>query len=533
MVDKLYAPAFWTWGRLGLRGAFVAAGLLFMAPALLALAVPQGGLAVTVATALLLVLACYAMAALHAFLARGIERMIQVTERIAGGELMTGQARGTAAADLGGDMGRLWDSIVRMNQSLGGIVRQVWASAETIAAGARDMARGNTELSERTQEQAASLEETASGIAQLASSARRNAENCARADQLACGSREVAGGGARRMQELAQTMQRIDENARRVSEILGSVEGIAFQTNILALNAAVEAARAGEQGRGFAVVATEVRTLAQRSAQAAKEIKAIIGESAASVAKGREMVGAAERTATEVVASVEQVTRVLGEIAQASREQSAGIEEINRAVLQIDGATQQNAALVEEAAGAAGAFGTESARLVRAIGRFKTDREEDRARVVALVKAGARHIRKHGLQRACQDFMQRESGFWNGQEYIFVLDMNGVCLSYAPEPSRVGGNDGDLRDAEGTYFTRQNIELARSAGFGWSDYWIRNPATGMVEPKSVYVERVDDVVLGCGIYRREAAAGLSQAAQQPPALPRAEAGWARLGAAAR
>ncbi len=530
MVKTLYAPAFWVLGRVSLRTAFAVAGLLFLAPVLAAAVAPPGSPSAALALVLLAALACYALAALHAFIARGIEQVIHVTERIAGGELMTGQAR-DAARELGVDLGRVWDSITRMNQSLSGIVKQVWASAETIAAGARGMARGNTELSERTQEQAASLEETASGIAQLAASARQNAEKCARADQLASTSREVAIGGARRMQDVAQTMKRIDDNARRVGEILGSVEGIAFQTNILALNAAVEAARAGDQGRGFAVVATEVRSLARRSAQAAKEIKDIIGESTGSVVKGRESVGAAERTIGEVVASVEQVTRVLGEIAQASREQSTGVEEINRAILQIDSATQQNAALVEEAAGSAEAFGAESARLVRAIGRFKTDREEERARVVALVKAGARHLRKHGLQAACRDFMDRQSGFWNGEEYIFVVDMHCMCLSYAPDPSRVGSNDAERRDADGNFMVRQNVELARTNGFGWNDYRIMNPRTSQVEPKSVYIERVDDVVLGCGIYRRETAQEMQQA-HAVPALRRGE-GWARLGAAAR
>jgi methyl-accepting chemotaxis protein len=261
--------------------------------------------------------------------------------------------------------------MLRMNNSLEDIVLQVRSSANGIASGARGIADGNAQLARRTQEQAGSLQETTAGVEQLAATARQNADSCARADQLAAGSREVAAQAATRMQELATTMKRIDESARRVGEILGTVEGIAFQTNILALNAAVEAARAGDQGRGFAVVASEVRTLAQRCSAAAREIKALIGESVTSVAQGRELVDAAESTMTQVVGSVEEVTRVLGAIAVASREQSAGVSAINQAIVQVDAATQHNAALVEEAAGAAEAFQREAARLVQVVSHFK------------------------------------------------------------------------------------------------------------------------------------------------------------------
>src|SRR5438477_6379578 len=285
-----------------------------------------------------------------------------------------------------------------MNQSFTEIVGQVRTSADAIASVAKDIADGNTNLSQRTQEQASSLEETASGMEELAATVKQNANNCTRADALAATASEVAGKAASQMHALSETMKQIDDSSRRVADILGAIEGIAFQTNILALNAAVEAARAGEQGRGFAVVASEVRSLAQRSAGAAKEIKALIDASVNNVVQGTRLVDAAGGTMNEVVTSVQKVTDVIGEIAAASSEQSAGVEDINKAIVQMDGVTQQNAALVEEAAAAALAFEDEAGRLVNVVGAFKLDRTEERDKAVALVKRAVSHVKAAGKE---------------------------------------------------------------------------------------------------------------------------------------
>jgi methyl-accepting chemotaxis protein-1 (serine sensor receptor) len=254
---------------------------------------------------------------------------------------------------------------------LAGIFAQVQASAQAIDGAAKEVAAGHVNLSQRTEEQASSLEETASGMEELAATVKQNAENCELASGLSKSASEVAHKGAQTVSRAVERMGLIDKSSKKVVDIIGVIEGIAFQTNILALNAAVEAARAGEQGRGFAVVASEVRALAQRSAQAAKEIKVLIEDSVGNVAEGGKLVSEAGVIIGEIVVGVQQVTQLIGEIAVASKEQSSGVEEINRAIVQMENVTQQNAALVEEVTAATLAFEEESKRLSGAVSRFK------------------------------------------------------------------------------------------------------------------------------------------------------------------
>jgi methyl-accepting chemotaxis protein len=308
-------------------------------------------------------------------LTRGLTRQLggepayagAIASRIAAGDL-------TVAVDLRqGDSNSMLFAMKTMRDSLAAIVGQVRAGTDTIASASSQIASGNLDLSSRTEEQASSLEETASSMEELTSTVKQNADNARQANQLASSASEVAERGGTVVSQVVDTMASINDSSKKIADIIGVIDGIAFQTNILALNAAVEAARAGEQGRGFAVVASEVRTLAQRSAAAAKEIKLLIGDSVSKVDAGAKLVDHAGVTMTEIVASVRRVTDIMGEITSASQEQTSGIEQINVAVAQMDQVTQQNASLVEEAAAAAESMQEQAAKLAQIVAVFKLD----------------------------------------------------------------------------------------------------------------------------------------------------------------
>lgn len=275
-----------------------------------------------------------------------------------------------------GDDISLMHSLSAMKAQLIAIVRHIQHTSETISVTAGEIAQGNADLSQRTEEQAASLEETASTMEQITSTVRLNADNAKLASGFADSGSTVAQRGGREIGQVVSSMQHISGNSSRVTEIIGVIEGIAFQTNILALNAAVEAARAGEQGKGFAVVAGEVRALAQRSAEAAKEIKALITESVAQIAAASDLVEDAGRTMTEIVASATRTTGIMTEIASAAEEQSTAIAQVNIAVTQMDQVTQQNAALVEQATAAAFSLDQQAAQLRDAVAVFSVDARE-------------------------------------------------------------------------------------------------------------------------------------------------------------
>jgi methyl-accepting chemotaxis protein len=298
----------------------------------------------------------------------GLNEVVRVLSAIAEGNLtakITRQYQGT--------FGQLKDDTNRTAQQLAAIVGQIREGTENLNMSAREIAAGNLDLSSRTEQQAASLQETASAMEQLTATVRQNAENAKEANQLAIGASDVARKGGGVVHEVVSTMSSISESSKRIVEIISVIDGIAFQTNILALNAAVEAARAGDQGRGFAVVATEVRSLAQRSAAAAREIKSLIGDSVAKVESGSKLVDSAGTTMEEIVHSVKRVTDIIAQIATASSEQSAGIEQVNLAITQMDQVTHQNATLVEEAAAAAASMEHQAQSLEQAVAVFRIE----------------------------------------------------------------------------------------------------------------------------------------------------------------
>jgi methyl-accepting chemotaxis protein len=288
-----------------------------------------------------------------------------ITRRIAAGDLSVDI---TLKAH---DQTSLLHAIKSMRDAFTGIVGRVRQGSESVATASSEIAHGNMDLSQRTEEQASALEQTAASMEQLSATVRQNADNAKQANQLAQGASSVAIQGGEVVGQVVETMKGINDSSKKIADIIGVIDGIAFQTNILALNAAVEAARAGEQGRGFAVVASEVRSLAGRSADAAKEIKRLIHDSVERVERGTALVDSAGSTMTEVVTSIRRVTDIMGEITAASVEQSQGVAQVGDAVTQMDQATQQNAALVEESAAAAESLKLQAAQLVEVVAVFK------------------------------------------------------------------------------------------------------------------------------------------------------------------
>lgn len=312
------------------------------------------------------VLAAVVYFIVHSAVTRPIEAAMKTAQRLAVGDLTTQIHVGRRD-----EIGQLMQAINNISQGLAGLVGNVRKSTESIAVASREIASGNTNLSSRTESQASSLQETASSMEELTSTVKQNSENARQADRLMAATSSYASQGGQAVERVVATMGSIKDSSRKMADIVGVIDGIAFQTNILALNAAVEAARAGEQGRGFAVVAAEVRSLAQRSAVAAKEIKLLIDDSVGKIDAGSKLVDEAGTTMHEIVTSVTHVADIMRDITAASQEQTRGIEEVNQAIVHIDKITQQNAALVEQAAAGAESLHNRTENLSELVSVFK------------------------------------------------------------------------------------------------------------------------------------------------------------------
>jgi methyl-accepting chemotaxis protein len=359
-VEKVsYVQGFAPWGWvLGsglymdeLRAAFLAYAL-------------QGAATLVLAT---LVLGGFALV-ISRRIREGIEEAVRVVDAVSQGDL-------TQRIEVEGsdEVAQLLKAMAHMQTGLSGVVSAVRQGSESVASASTEIAQGNNDLSARTEQQASALEQTAASMEELGSTVKQNADNARQANQLAQSASTIAIKGGHVVGEVVQTMKGINESSRKIADIISVIDGIAFQTNILALNAAVEAARAGEQGRGFAVVASEVRSLAGRSAEAAKEIKTLISASVERVEQGTTLADQAGTTMTEVVASIKRVTDIMGEISAASNEQSLGVSQVGEAVAQMDQATQQNATLVEEMAASATGLSDQAQDLVQVVAAFKLE----------------------------------------------------------------------------------------------------------------------------------------------------------------
>ncbi len=342
--------------------------------------VVAGNARITVITTIALsVLACVIMAwSITVSITRPLAQGVLLAEAVAAGDLTV-----EVTTSGGDELGQLLRAMDTMKNGLRNVVIRVRHGSEGVATASAEIAQGNHDLSARTEQQASALEETAASMEELSSTVKQNADNAKQASQLASSASTVAVSGGEVVSQVVQTMKGINESSHKISDIISVIDGIAFQTNILALNAAVEAARAGEQGRGFAVVASEVRSLAGRSAEAAKEIKALIHASVERVEQGTTLVDQAGETMTEVVASIKRVTDIMGEISAASGEQSAGVSQVGEAVMQMDQATQQNAALVEQMAAAASSLKSQAQDLVQVVATFKLGAEDHAPKTTA------------------------------------------------------------------------------------------------------------------------------------------------------
>ena len=328
-----------------------------------------------------------------------VDEAVRATREIANGNLAV-----SLSVRSRDEIGQLLQGLIEMRDKLAAVVSEVRSNAEGVATASAEIAQGNSDLSGRTESQASALEETAASMEQLGSTVRQNADNARQANQLALNASTVATHGGEVVAQVVDTMRGINDSSRRIADIIGVIDGIAFQTNILALNAAVEAARAGEQGRGFAVVAGEVRSLAQRSADAAKEIKSLITASVERVEQGSQLVDQAGSTMEEVVTAIRRVTDIMGEISAASSEQASGVAQVGEAVTQMHHATQQNAALVEQSAAAAASLNQQAQDLVGAVAVFRLAQQHAAAahapvpqRVAAPVARAAAPAKKVGL----------------------------------------------------------------------------------------------------------------------------------------
>ncbi|RJX30959.1 MAG: HAMP domain-containing protein [Oxalobacter sp.] len=430
---------------------------------------------------------------------RSLNYAVLIAQRVTNGDLT-----GSIDVESTDEVGKLLEALRDMNNALQNVVWHVRQGVDTFNLATNEIAAGNQNLSSRTEEQASSLEQTASSMEELTSTVRQNADNARQANQLAATASGVAVKSGEVVAQVVHTMSDIHASSRKIADIINVIDGIAFQTNILALNAAVEAARAGEQGRGFAVVATEVRNLAQRSAEAAKEIKSLIDDSVGKIDNGNRLVNQAGATMDEVVTSVKRVTDIMAEISAASKEQSDGIEQVNQAITQMDAVTQQNAALVEQAAAAAESLKGQATELANVVSVFKVKSEKygttDEA--AEMVRKAVSYLKEHGREKGFAEICNRLGRFNDRDLYVVVYDLNGRNLAHGAFPAMVGRDLIDAKDGAGKFYVRERLDIVKANEKGWQNYTFTNPVTKQMEPKAMYLERLEDYIVGCGAYTK-------------------------------
>ncbi len=460
-------------------------------------------IAAAVALVATLILAALLYSAIRSMLLRPLAQATHTARKLATGDLTIRLQ--TKRTD---EVGQLLTSINSIGQGLANVVWNIRHGTKTLSTATNEIAAGNLDLSSRTEQQASSLEETASAMEEMTSTVKENAANAEQANQLARTASEVAVKGGNVVSEVVNTMDSINQSSKKIVDIISVIDGIAFQTNILALNAAVEAARAGEQGRGFAVVAGEVRSLAQRSSAAAREIKGLIEDSVQKVQSGSKLVAHAGETMSEVVASIKRVDNIMHEISSASREQSIGIEQVNQAIAQMDQVTQQNAALVEQAAAAAESLQSQTTELNNVVDVFKikSGSHGTADEATEMVTRAIEAMHEKGRDATFAEINNKLGPFCDRDLYVVVYDMNGKNLAHGANPALIGKDLINAKDGAGNLFIQERLSIIKTHGKGWQDYLFLNPISKQMEAKSMYLDKYQDLIIGCGVYKEEGAA---------------------------
>lgn len=497
MVDAVVLrPGIWFLDRFALGGKFaVLGGAILVALCLAAFAQSWPAGAMWLACAIAVVGVAYLLVCLWYSLARGVIELDRVMASVAQGNLAV------RAAVYG--KGQVADVGVQLNQmvlTLSSMVADIRSNAALVLHAGQQLLQDNQQMAQRTEQQGENLERTTASVHELDTALQNDAEATREADRQAGQVRHAADAGVRTMGSAVESVRAIQSDARRMNEIIGVIDGIAFQTNILALNAAVEAARAGEQGRGFAVVAGEVRTLAGRSAEAAREIRGLIGTSVAQVQTSADQIRAAGEGIEAMASGIRSVADRLGGISTSVQEQHQGLSEIGDAVAQLEAITESNAEMVEAALEQAQALQARASTLTDAVRKFRLQ-QGTAEEAVALVKRAYQlfgTVSNDAFLRALTDPAQP---FHDRDMYVFVVDVDGHYLAFGGNPARVNTRVQDVPGVDGDGLMRSIVEQARR-GPGWVEYDYVNPANGKVQTKMSYVRLAgDDFYLGCGVYK--------------------------------
>ncbi|MDE2617515.1 MAG: cache domain-containing protein [Burkholderiales bacterium] len=441
----------------------------------------------------------YLMLAFYFSFMADLRRVMHFMEQTAQGNL-----REKAEIRGSDELGAMAQAMQRMVASLSGMVASIRSNSALVAHAGQSLAAGNRELSDRTEQQAANLEQTSASVQELSSTVQDNARTMQQASIQAGQVRGVADQGAQGMAQAVQSVEAVQGSAQRMNEIIGVIDSLAFQTNILALNAAVEAARAGEAGRGFAVVAVEVRTLAQRSAESAKEIRQLIGASSSQVATSVEQIHTAGSSIGEIVTGIRGVAESMSSITVSSAEQSNSLSEITAAIRQLDEITQRNAAMVEHAVEQAEKLEQRASTLAQAVEAFRLQQgTADEA--LALVRRAIVFRQQTTREGFVRGLTEKRQGFHDRDMYVFALDRAGHYMAFGGNPAKVGTRVQDIPGIDGQGLLEAIVAQAEHEP-GWVEYDITNPATGAVQTKMSYVQQIDDLYVGCGVYKNLVAA---------------------------